>query len=116
MDEDKIKKDFRQELKRGNIILIVLLVLREKDYGYNVLLKVNKLGVSLTAQTLYPLLNRLQEKELLDISWVICGDKERKYYVTSESGLKVCREMLKEWEHLNEIMMLLNVDGIREEE
>lgn len=110
MDEEKIRKDFRQELRRGIITLSVLLILREKDYGYNVLLKMNEAGLDLTAQTLYPLLNRLQEKELLDVSWVTIGDKERKYYLTNENGLKVCSEMLKERDILNRALKMLNVD------
>ncbi len=101
VNDEKIIKDLNQELRRGTIILSVLLSLNEMDYGYGLLNKLNESGLDITPQTLYPLLNRLQEKNLLDIQWITKEETPRKFYQTNENGRKACAEMIEQWEHLN---------------
>ena len=89
-----------QELRRGVIILAVLSQLHEEQYGYSLMKRLEEQGMSIDQGTLYPLLRRLEDQDLLKSDWRVDTSRPRRYYVLSEVGKKVLEEMTVEWSRI----------------
>ncbi len=89
-----------QELRRGVIILAVLSQLHEEQYGYSLMKRLEEQGMQVDQGTLYPLLRRLEEQELLMSTWRVETSRPRRYYSLSEFGKKVLQEMTNEWSRI----------------
>jgi PadR family transcriptional regulator, regulatory protein PadR len=89
-----------QELRRGVIILAVLSQLHEEQYGYSLMKRLEDQGMQIDQGTLYPLLRRLEDQDLLQSDWRVDTSRPRRYYVLSEIGKKVLEEMATEWSRI----------------
>ncbi|HBL50179.1 MAG TPA: PadR family transcriptional regulator, partial [Firmicutes bacterium] len=58
-----------RELRRGTIVISVLSQLQDQAYGYNLVNSLSEKGFNIEADTLYPLLRRLENQGLLESSW-----------------------------------------------
>lgn len=106
-EHEKIINSVIQELRRGTISLAVLSQLKRPQYGYSLVVLMNERGFPLEANTLYPLLRRLEKQGLLTSFWDTDGTKPRKYYQLSEFGLEVYRHLRETWEDINLVMSQL---------
>ncbi|MFK3959875.1 PadR family transcriptional regulator [Guptibacillus hwajinpoensis] len=86
------------ELRRGTLTLAVLSQLRSPQYGYSLVQSLEKSGISIEQSTLYPLLRRLEKQELVTSSWDTTESRPRKYYVLSEYGRDIFKQLKSEWE------------------
>ncbi len=77
------------ELRRGTLILLVLSQLKEPMYGYSLVKKLNDSGIPMDANTLYPLMRRLESQGILQSSWDTSEAKPRKYYQITPEGREV---------------------------
>lgn len=98
------------ELRRGTLILLVLSQLREPMYGYSLVKKLNDSEIPMDANTLYPLMRRLEGQGLLISRWDTGESKPRKYYQITEDGLSVLEKTKAYWKTFSE-----NVDLLLEE-
>ena len=98
MDKAELVSGFLTELRRGTLILSVLAMLRHAAYGYQMITLLSTAGLSVEANTLYPLLRRLEGQGLLKSEWDTAGAKPRKYYRTTELGLEVLAELARHWQ------------------
>lgn len=89
--------NLRQEIRRGSVVLLCLLALREPGYGYALLKTLESAGAATDANTLYPLLRRLERQGLVASEWVTDDPRPRKYYRTSEIGEEVAALLLEDW-------------------
>lgn len=97
------------ELKRGTLILSVLSQLKNQEYGYSLVQKLEEKGAPIEANTLYPLLRRLEKQGLLSSQWDTTEARPRKYYLLSDEGEKVYERLKEEWIHMkNQLDQLLN--------
>ncbi len=90
---DDIIKNLQQELRKGTLVLAVLSQLFEKHYGYSLVETLNKHGLQIDQNTLYPLLRRLDKQGLLEATWDVSETRPRKYYKLSELGIRVYNEL-----------------------
>ena len=97
VNKEDIISSFLGELRRGTIILCVLANLSEATYGYGLIEQLSKTGISIEANTLYPLLRRLERQELLQSAWNTDGVKPRKYYALTDFGKEVLTELKQHW-------------------
>ncbi len=86
------------ELRRGTLTLAVLSQLNEPQYGYSLLQRLEGKSVQIEANTLYPLMRRLESQGLLENSWDTSSARPRKYYVLSETGREIFEALKKEWQ------------------
>lgn len=86
MIEDEALATHRQELRRGTVVLACLLILQRADYGYSLLERLQGSGFEVDANTLYPLLRRLEKQGLLTSEWNTDEVRPRKFYLTSADG------------------------------
>ena len=97
MSKNEVISGFLLELRRGTVVLCVLSKLRQPAYGYNLVSDLAKSGVSIEANTLYPLLRRLEAQGLLESAWNTDTAKPRKYYATTDFGRDVLVELKAHW-------------------
>lgn len=103
-----------QELRRGSITLAVLSQLKEPKYGYSLVVLMNEKGFDVEANTLYPLLRRLEKQEILESIWDTDGMKPRKFYKLSEFGESIFAQLCATWEEMNEVVNRLIKKGEKE--
>src|SRR6478735_2310618 len=97
MNLDETTAGHLQELRRGTVVLACLVRLRTPDYGYALLESLNSLGILVDANTLYPLLRRLEKQGLLTSEWNTDEARPRKFYRTSPDGERLASTLLDEW-------------------
>lgn len=93
---DEAWRTHRQELRRGTVVLASLLALRTPGYGYALLQELAGHGIPVDANTLYPLLRRLEEQGLLTSEWNTEEARPRKVYLTSAEGERVLALLLSD--------------------
>lgn len=83
---------YEQQMKKGVLDLLVLkLLVKEEKYGYQLISELKELSggmIVLKEGTLYPILYRLEDEELVVSKWSVPKGKEvsRKYYMVTEKG------------------------------
>lgn len=112
MDEESVLAIHLQELRRGSVVVASLLALDEPGYGYGLLQTLNDHGFAVDANTLYPLLRRLEDQGLLTSEWDTTESRPRKFYRTSRLGRKIRAELLGDFAALNQSFKSLQ-KGVR---
>ncbi|MEX5295914.1 helix-turn-helix transcriptional regulator [Kocuria sp. CPCC 205268] len=95
---DEVVASHFQELRRGTVVLACLLVLDEPRYGYALLRTLGDAGLDVEANTLYPLLRRLEAQGLLESDWNTDESRPRKFYRITAPGTRV-RDALEAERH-----------------
>ena len=106
VNED-VLRTHRQEIRRGTVVLASLIALRQPGYGYALLGILAEHGIDVDANTLYPLLRRLEDQGLLTSEWDTQKARPRKVYRTSEQGLVVIDVLTKDLTEINTAMTSL---------
>lgn len=101
MNIDDTVSGLKQELRRGTLILLVLSQLREDMYGYSLVKQLNDHDIPMDANTLYPLLRRLEGQGLLESRWDTGESKPRKYYKITADGLTVLEKTTAYWRNFS---------------
>src|SRR5690554_4647097 len=74
------------EVRRGSVVIATLALAREPQYGYALIELLAAAGIEAEANTLYPLLRRLEKQGLLESVWNTEESRPRKYYKTTPEG------------------------------
>lgn len=108
MIKSELLTGFSYEMRRGTIVLCVLSKVKKPTYGYSLIPELAKAGISIEANTLYPLLRRLELQGLLESEWnTTYGAKPRKYYRITDLGLEIYEELKAMWYSLVKSMDIL---------
>lgn len=110
MNHDEIVSGLVLELRRGTLILLVLSQLKEPMYGYNLVKKLQENDIPIEANTLYPLMRRLETQGLLKSEWETSEAKPRKYYSITEDGKIVLEKVIAHWKTFS-----ANIDRLLED-
>ena len=110
MDHNEIVSGLVLELRRGTLILLVLSQLKKPMYGYNLVKKLQENDISIEANTLYPLMRRLETQGLLKSEWETSEAKPRKYYSITEDGEIVLEKVTAHWKTFSK-----NIDRLLED-
>ncbi|MET8064970.1 PadR family transcriptional regulator [Micromonospora sp. NPDC005686] len=94
MVSEEVLRTHLQELRRGTVVVAALVALRRPDYGYALLQRLAAHGFAVDANTLYPLLRRLEDQGLLTSEWNTEESRPRKFYRTSADGDAVLNRLL----------------------
>lgn len=98
MDQADLVRTHLQELRRGTVVVASLTALRQPGYGYGLLQTLADHGFSVDANTLYPLLRRLEDQGLLTSEWSTEEARPRKLYRTSAAGDEILQLLLEDLE------------------
>ena len=97
MSETEALETHLQELRRGTVVLACLRLLGEPGYGYGLLEELQSRGFDTDANTLYPLLRRLEKQGHLTSEWNTDEARPRKFYRTSPAGLRLARALSEDF-------------------
>ena len=100
MDAD-LFENLRLELRRGCLILAVLVQLRAEHYGYTLRNALADQGLDIDEGTLYPLLRRLESQGLLASEWREENKRKKRFYRLSPDGERILEQLLDEWQRIN---------------
>ena len=88
------------QLKRGMLDVCVLAAIKnEESYGYKII-KDLKPYIELSESTLYTILKRLENLNMLTVRTAEHGGRLRKYYCITNEGLKRIEEFKNDWKEL----------------
>lgn len=111
MPDDELLQGLIVDLRRGTLVLAVLSCLNQSKYGYSLLQDMEKLGIRIEANTLYPLLRRLESQGVLQSQWDTAENRPRKYYTLSDRGRILLTQLREEWRRMTrELENLLGED------
>lgn len=113
MDFDDLVAGGQQELRRGTVVLACLLLLRQPGYGYGLLDGLRDLGFAVDANTLYPLLRRLEGQGMLVSEWNTEDARPRKFYRTSRDGERLAAALLADWRRVDASIRELEKGDLR---
>ncbi|WP_377641735.1 PadR family transcriptional regulator [Oryzobacter terrae] len=99
--EEDVLSGHLQELRRGTVVVASLATLRTPGYGYALLETLDRAGFGVDANTLYPLLRRLEKQGLLVAEWNTDESRPRKFYRTSPEGEAVLTALRTDWRALD---------------
>ena len=108
MVDEELLGTHRQELRRGTVVLACLLALRAHEYGYALLKTREAAGIPSDANTIYPLLRRLEEKGLLESEWNTDDTRPRKFYRASPAGSELAAQLMSDMTNLTASLHTLN--------
>ena len=88
------------QLKRGLLDVCVLAAIKDEDsYGYKII-KDMKPYVELSESTLYTILKRLEQAEMLTVRTAEHDGRLRKYYQITNAGLRRIKDFKHEWQEI----------------
>ena len=103
------------QLRRGILEACVLAVLEKgESYGYQLVKDISAF-IEITESTLYPILKRLEQTELLIVYSKEYNGRLRKYYSITDKGREKITDLLEDWQKIVEIYHFI-VDERRERE
>ena len=99
------------QLKRGLLDVCVLAAIKtEESYGYKIL-KDMKPYLELSESTLYTILKRLENAEMLTVRTAEHDGRLRKYYRITKAGLGRIEDFKDEWREVMSIYQFVSKEG-----
>ena len=92
----------KQQMRKGILEFCILSVLKDQDlYASEILEHLKQAKLLVVEVTLYPLLTRLKNAELLQYRWEeSTGGPPRKYFTLTEEGVAFLEELKLTWNEL----------------
>jgi len=91
------------QLRRGILDVCVLTAIKNEDsYGYKIIKDLKPI-LTLSESTLYTILKRLEEANMLVVHKTEFEGRLRKYYHITKIGLKRLEEFKNEWKELMDV-------------
>ncbi|MBP3825938.1 MULTISPECIES: PadR family transcriptional regulator [unclassified Butyrivibrio] len=91
------------QMKRGLLDVCVLAAIKSEDsYGYQIVKDMSSY-VEISESTLYPILRRLENQQLLTVRSAEHNGRLRKYYHITDAGLSRLKAFEEEWKELMKI-------------
>lgn len=88
------------QLKRGLLDICVLAAIKDHEsYGYQII-KDMKPYMEISESTLYPILRRLENQELLTVETMEYNGRLRKYYYITDLGKNRIEDFKEEWKEV----------------
>ena len=102
MNADNIKS----QMRKGYLEYCILLILRKKAaYASDIIAELKDARLIVVEGTLYPLLTRLKNGELLDYRWEESTQgPPRKYYEMTPQGISFLEELESAWDEINNVV------------
>jgi PadR family transcriptional regulator, regulatory protein PadR len=102
MNADNIKS----QMRKGYLEYCILLILRKKSaYTSDIISELKEAKLIVVEGTLYPLLTRLKNSELLDYRWEESTQgPPRKYYEMTSQGSLFLDELESAWDDINNVV------------
>ncbi len=96
-------ENIKSQMRKGFLEYCILLILKKKPaYASDIIAELKDAKLIVVEGTMYPLLNRLKNSDLLDYKWEESPlGPPRKYYEVTAKGEKFLIELDNVWQELN---------------
>ena len=102
------------QMKRGLLDVCVLAAIKSEDsYGYQIVKDMSSY-VEISESTLYPILRRLENQQLLTVRSAEHNGRLRKYYHITDAGLSILKAFEEEWKELMKIYEFVTREDVHE--
>lgn len=111
-------ENVKSQMRKGVLEYCILLILnRNEAYVSDIIQALKEARLLVVEGTLYPLLTRLKNEELLSYSWKESSQgPPRKYYNLTEKGNEFLGELEKSWNELNSTIESIKLTAQKETE
>ena len=104
LDVDDLISDFAR-------FYILTILYEGPTHGYGILRKFqSRVGKKISPGLVYPFLQRLEEKGLVDQNIEMVGEKERKVHSLTEEGTALCNRLFQRFAHLVSVAIEPSLD------
>jgi len=102
-------ENVKSQMRKGILEYCILLILkREPAYANDIIKMLQEARLIVVEGTLYPLLTRLKNMNLLNYQWVESTQgPPRKYYALTDSGENFLNELGNAWSEIEETINIL---------
>ena len=109
-------ENIKSQMRKGYLEYCILLILKEKpSYALDIISELKDAKLIVVEGTLYPLLTRLKNAELLDYRWEESTQgPPRKYYEMTGKGQLFLDELEKAWDEINLVIRRLKSNKIEQ--
>ncbi len=96
-------ENIKSQMRKGVLEYCILLILKHQEaYASDIIKTLQEINLIVVEGTLYPMLTRLKNDNLLSYQWVESTQgPPRKYYTITEQGNGFLLELEKSWNELN---------------
>ncbi len=100
-------ENVKSQMRKGYLEYCILLILKKKPaYASDIISELKDVKLIVVEGTLYPLLTRLKNSELLDYRWKESTQgPPRKYYEMTVKGQDFLQELENSWKEINEVIL-----------
>ncbi|GFZ32070.1 PadR family transcriptional regulator [Clostridium zeae] len=95
--------------------LILSFLAKQESYGYEIIKNIQELSnneIVWKDGTLYPVLKKLCESDLVESEWKTVDGRKRKYYRITKAGLKALESEKLQWQVVNDTLNNMWGDSI----
>jgi len=113
MSPESIEGNTKAQMRKGILeFCILLIVSKRKVYASDILQKLKDADLLVVEGTLYPLLSRLKNAELLAYEWQESKNgPPRKYYTLTKKGIAMLKDLNGTWQSLRESIESLSISS-----
>ena len=107
----------QSQMRKGILEFCILSIIRRGEaYPSDIVEEMRAANLNILEGTLYPLLTRLKNAEMLTYRWVESNSgPPRKYFLMTEQGLSFYNELERTWKELADaVQKLTSPDGMEE--
>jgi PadR family transcriptional regulator PadR len=101
----------KELIAASSIPIILSTLVNGESYGYEIIKKIKEASngkILFSDGTLYPVLRKLEDKELIISEWRIAeNQKRRRYYNITDGGALYLKEEKHNWEIMNQLFNTL---------
>lgn len=103
--------NIKSQMRKGLLEYCILSIIsRDEAYASDILDTLKQANLLVVEGTLYPLLTRMKNEELLTYRWQeSTSGPPRKYYALTEQGQELLTQLHDEWQSIQKAVATINV-------
>lgn len=104
--------NIKSQMRKGLLEYCILSIIsREEAYASDILDTLKQANLLVVEGTIYPLLTRMKNEELLTYRWQeSTSGPPRKYYALTEQGQELLTQLHNEWKSIQKAVAAINVE------
>jgi PadR family transcriptional regulator PadR len=104
--------NIKVQMRKGLLEYCILSIIsREEAYASDILDTLKQANLLVVEGTLYPLLTRMKNEELLTYRWQeSTSGPPRKYYALTKEGVELLNQLHEEWKIIQTAVKTINID------
>lgn len=104
--------NIKVQMRKGLLEYCILSIInKEEAYASDILETLKKANLLVVEGTLYPLLTRMKNEELLTYRWQeSTTGPPRKYYALTDEGQELLTQLHEEWESIRKAVETINIE------